>query len=459
MEEVILIFDVGKTNKKVLLFNRTLQVVRKEESRFEEVPDDEGFPCDDVNKIEQWVKDTMVQYLAMNEYLVRGINFTTYGASLVYLDDTAKRLTPLYNYLKPIPDQVLEGFYESRGGVEEFSRRTASPPLGMLNSGLQLFWLKRTRPGQFSKVKHILHFPQYLAFLVHGKIVSELTSIGCHTGMWDFDNMQYHPWLKEEGIILPDPEPVSNTFRVELEGNQLHTGIGIHDSSASLAPYIINSKEPFILVSTGTWCISMNPFNHEPLTVKELNQDCLCFLGVHGLAVKSSRFFLGRIHDLNVERLQEYFGREETAYKNVNPGTIVIRELWESGERGAQFFRNGIPQGWVDLQVDPVEFETFEEAYTCLMVDLTRLVVEAIGLIIAKKDLTKHLYITGGFARNPIFNTTLALAFPDKNLFTSDMDNASSLGAALVMAENVWEGVTGQLDLGLTSSVPPRPLR
>jgi sugar (pentulose or hexulose) kinase len=459
MEEVILIFDVGKTNKKVLLFNRNLKVVHQEELRFEEVVDDEGFPCDDVDRLELWFKETIRRVLAMEEYRVKGINVTTYGATLVHLDAAGRRLTPLYNYLKPYPEQLSKGFYASQGGEEEFGRRTGSPSLGMLNSALQILWLKRTRPELFSKVKQTLHFPQYLTYLVHGEIASEHTSIGCHTGMWDFDAMQYHPWLKEEGIKLPEPHPVSETFQVELEGNRIHAGIGIHDSSSSLAPYIIAAKEPFILISTGTWCISMNPFNNEPLSAQELREDCLCFLGVHGRAVKSSRFFLGRIHDLNVQRLQEHFNTEESAYKNVMPGGKMIEKLWGTGEEEQQFFRNGIPEGWVDHQVDPGAFGSFEEAYTRLMVDLSRMAVHAIGLIIAEKDTTKQLYITGGFAKNSIFTTILSLAFPEKQLLTSEVDNASSLGAALVIAESIWKGVTDHLDLGLTTPAPHHPHR
>jgi sugar (pentulose or hexulose) kinase len=455
MEDVILIFDVGKTNKKVLLFDRNLKVIHEEESIFEEVVDDEGFPCDDAQKLEQWIKETIRKYLSLNEYLVKGINITTYGATLVYLDEEGKRLSPIYNYLKPIPDQVLEGFYKSNGGVEEFSRRTASPVLGMLNSGLQILWLKLTKPEIFRRVHKVLHLPQYLTSLVHGQVVSEHTSIGCHTVMWDFDRMEYHPWLKDEGISLPDPIPVWETFPVALEGQLIEAGVGIHDSSSSLAPYIMAAKEPFILVSTGTWCISMNPYNHEPLSAEELKEDCLCFLGVKGKAVKSSRFFLGRIHDLNVKRLQEHFSMEESAYKSVDPGTGLITEYWESGEEGQLFFRKGIPEGLIDFKVDPGEFEGFEDAYTRLMVDLSRQVVHAITFIIAERDTTKHLYITGGFAKNPIFNTILSLAFPEKEVFTSEVDNASSLGAALVITEKIWKGSSAGLDLGLTSPVPP----
>jgi hypothetical protein len=35
-----------------------------------------------------------------------------------------------------MPAEILDDFYKTYGGVEEFSRKTASPASGMLNSGL-----------------------------------------------------------------------------------------------------------------------------------------------------------------------------------------------------------------------------------------------------------------------------------------------------------------------------------
>lgn len=448
--EVILIFDIGKTNKKILLFNSDFEVVHQEESTFAEVKDEDGFPCDDAHGIERWILDSIESLMASDSYRVRGINFTTYGATLVYLDEDRLRLTPIYNYLKPYPEHLLDGFYKSYGGKEEFCRCTASPELGMLNSGLQLLWFKRMKTEVYGEVKHILHLPQYLAGMVHEQTLSEHTSIGCHTMMWDFDHMEYHSWLSQEGIKLPDPVSVSESFPVALGGRTLEAGIGIHDSSASLVPYILAAPEEFVLISTGTWCISMNPSNSEPLTAEELEQDCLCFLGVHGKPVKSSRFFLGRIHDLNVDRLEEHFFVDESAYKGVDPGVETIRELWESGEEAQVFFTRGIPVGLVDLGIDCRQFGSFEEAYTRLMVDLMRKLIRSIELILGDEDSTQHLYITGGFVRNPIFRTIMCLAFPGKRIFSPDVDNASSLGAALVMSDRVWEGSAQDFELGLT---------
>jgi sugar (pentulose or hexulose) kinase len=150
--DVILIFDIGKTNKKILLFDHELKVLHEEETVFGEIPDDDGFEGDDIEKLEAWILAGCRKYLGDPGYSVRGINFTTYGATLMYLDGEGNRLTPVYNYLKPMPEGIVEPVYEKYGGKDEFCRQTASPALGMLNSGFQALWLKETKPGIFEKV-------------------------------------------------------------------------------------------------------------------------------------------------------------------------------------------------------------------------------------------------------------------------------------------------------------------
>jgi len=106
--------------------------------------------------------------------------------------------------------------------------------------------------------------------------------------MWDFDNAKYHPWTVGEGLNLPTPVPVDTTFEVDIEGKKILIGVGIHDSSASLAPYFAGSRDEFFLVSTGTWCINMNPFNSEKLTAYQLSKDCLCYMSITRQPVKST---------------------------------------------------------------------------------------------------------------------------------------------------------------------------
>ena len=235
-EKVIAVFDIGKTNKKILLFDLSLGLVAEEEEKLPVIADDDGFECDDIDRIEKWITDSLERLATSDVYDLKAVNFATYGASLGYLDSSGKRVGYIYDYLRPIDEKIPEKLYSRYGGQDEFSRRTASPALGMLNSGMQILWLRKEKPALFNRVKHILHFPQYLSYLVSGKICSEHTSIGCHTALWDFDNMDYHPWVKDEGISLPPPVPVSTCSEVNISGKKILCGTGIHDSSSSLAP-------------------------------------------------------------------------------------------------------------------------------------------------------------------------------------------------------------------------------
>jgi sugar (pentulose or hexulose) kinase len=447
--EVILIFDIGKTNKKLLLFDKDLQIVSEEEDKFKEIVDDDGFACDDIEKIERWVLQSTQKYLSEPAYDVKAINFTTYGATLVYIDKNGGRLTPVYNYLKPMPAGIAESLYEAYGGVEEFCRKTASPALGMLNSGLQARWLKMHKPEIFENVAHILHFPQYLSYRLTGKVASEHTSIGCHTAMWDFDNMRYHDWIRDEGIILPDPVSVEQVFPAASIQSGVPVGIGIHDSSSSLVPYFKHTEDAFALASTGTWSIHMNPFNHTPLTKEQLEQDCLAYMSIQQKPVKSSRFFLGHIHDLNVERISEFFKVDKNTYRKVEVDARLLQKLKEDNKGERVFFPGTMPEDFIDRDADPGKYGSFREAYHQLMIDLTGLTADSINLVITPGDKTKNLYITGGFAKNPLFTSLLAARFRDKTVYTSEIANATSLGAALVMWRCFSDRKEPELDLGL----------
>ncbi len=361
--EGVLIFDIGKTNKKIIVFDIGLKIIHEEETVFKEIPDDDGFKGDNIESLEQWMLEACTRYIKDDRFVLRGINFTTYGASLMYLDDMGRRLTPVYNYLKPMPDGVVEPLYAAFGGETEFCRKTASPALGMLNSGFQALWLKKMKPEIFRQLKTILHFPQYFSYLLTGNVSSEHTSIGCHTGLWEFDKMNYHPWTKQLGDTLPEPKTVETTYPSTLFDTPVPVGIGIHDSSSSLVPYFLNSQDEFILVSTGTWCISMNPFNSDPLTADELKKDCLSFLSIRQKPVKSSRLFLGRIHDVNVERLTSQFGVEDSAYKTVSLNEGMIRELIKRSKNRRVFFDTGMPEDFIDRSMGKEQFSSFEEAY------------------------------------------------------------------------------------------------
>ena len=47
----------------------------------------------------------------------------------------------------------------------------------------------------------------------------------------------------------------------------------------------------------------------------------------------------------------------------------------------------------------------------------------------------KHVYVDGGFCKNPVYMNMLASAFPDHQVYAASMANATALGAALAIHE------------------------
>ncbi len=432
MKEVIAVFDIGKTNKKIFLFDKNFNIVFENSVRFEEIVDDDNFPCDDIEAIEKWIKDQIKTVLENKNFKLKAINFSTHGATVVYLDISGKRITPLYNYLKPLDDMDFNGFYSKYSGVEEFSRRTASPAYGMLNSGLQMYWLKNKKPHFWKQVHSILHYQQYLSYLFSNKITADYTSIGAHTAIWDYDVMDYHYWLNKEDIALPKPVNGKEAVMIKLNGEDVAIGSGLHDSSASLISLLEENKnEEFILLSTGTWIISMNPFSKEQLTQSQLEHNCLCFMTTNKKQVKSSMQFLGHVHEINVLELSDYFGVENDYYIHMSLNEDSCIQTFKNSKR--IFFSNGLPDNYKADLSQLNSFDNFEKAYDQLLFEISLLVYEWLVFILDKENKLQNIYISGGFNKNLIFMYYLSLMMPDLNIEASEMKNTSALGAALLM--------------------------
>ena len=138
----IAIFDIGKTNKKLFLFNENYEIVYEKSTQFDEITDEDGDPCEDVELLSKWVLDAFNEILQNPDFEVKALNFSTYGASFVHLNSKGKVIAPLYNYLKPYSEILKKQFYDTYGGEQVFTRKTASPVLGNLNSGMVLYRLK-----------------------------------------------------------------------------------------------------------------------------------------------------------------------------------------------------------------------------------------------------------------------------------------------------------------------------
>lgn len=428
---VIAIFDIGKTNKKLLLFNRQYQIVLEESSQFPEISDEDGFPCDDLKALTDWVLNRFSLLKTDKRFDVQAVNFSAYGASFVYLNKLQQPVLPLYNYLKPLDEDLLLGFQEKYGGAATLALQTASPNLGNLNSGMQLYRISREKQDLFPTIAHALHLPQYLSFILGGACHSDITSIGCHTQLWDFEHKDYHPWVAAEGIArLLAPIAPYDTVAANNDGAVV--GIGLHDSSAALIPYLVAFTEPFVLLSTGTWCISLHPFNNQPLTSAELEQDCLCYLSFQGNPVKASRLFAGNEHEQQIKILAQHFGVDQDYYKTVYCNPKLLPEAIEYVEPADTAASSAMLHQSAFGQRDLNGFETYESAYHQLIADIITQQVFSTNLVLKGSEVTR-IFVDGGFSKNPIYMYLLARAYPDLEVYAASVPQASSIGAAMAL--------------------------
>jgi sugar (pentulose or hexulose) kinase len=430
---VIVVFDVGKTNKKIFLFDENYKIVFERSARFMETYDEDGDPCENLESLRLSIFDSLREVLKRKEFEIKAINFSTYGASFVYVDEYGKPLAPLYNYLKAYPEDLKKEFYAKYGGEDAISAATASPVLDSLNSGMQFYRIKKEKPELYKQIKYALHLPQYLSYLVSGAEYSDLTSLGCHTQLWDFTKNDYHDWVKKEGMdkkLAPIVDG-DEVFPSEFPGNQYKVGVGLHDSSAALIPYLINFHEPFVLISTGTWCITLNPFNSSPLTPEELEKDCLSYMQYKGKPVKASRIFAGYEHDQQVKRIAAHFNESPGRYKTMEYDGSIINDLLkamdERNEPGPQATKESA-FGARDLN----DFDTDTLAYHQFMLDVARQQLASTKLVMPDNGV-KRIFVDGGFSKNAIYMNLLAMMFPETEVFAASMAQATAIGTALAI--------------------------
>lgn len=433
-QPVVAIFDVGKTNKKLFLFNESYQIVFDKSLHFGETTDEDGDPCEDIKSLQSFLSDGLKSILDLKDFRVRTVNFSAYGASFVHIDDAGKHLGYLYNYLKPYPPTLQKQFYNSYGGEKLFSFQTASPVLGSLNSGMQLYRLKHEKPELFKRIKYSLHLPQYLSFLISGKPFAEITSIGCHTNLWHFQNHGYHHWVRQEGILEKFPDLAPSDMVVQPAGYSFSVGVGLHDSSSALIPYLVSFNDPFALISTGTWSITLNPFNTTPLTKQELDCDCLCYLQYRGTPVKASRLFSGHNHDIQVDRIASHFNQKRERYFSIpfNPDSLERIDL--------SFDINADPRTAIKeprfASRDLSTFSSDVDAYHQLVFDLV--VQQYLSTqFILRGSAVRKIFVDGGFGNNTVYMNLLASIFSEMEVYASSVPQATAIGAALAI-HDAW---------------------
>ena len=290
--DLTLVIDIGKSHAKLLFVDATGSVLAHQGRDNRSVTAPLGYPALDIAGLTDWLRDT----LAASPYTARCGHAiaSTHGAAFVALDGQGLAWAPLDYEFTGVQATDLSGY-------DSFAE-TFSPDLPAgLNAARQLAWMQDTHPAAFESTLVLLPYPQYWAWWLSGVAASEISSLGCHTHLWQPDAARFSALAEARGwagLFAPlhaaqDVLGTVSTARAADTGlpSACQVHVGVHDSNACLARYLSNAQE-LTVVSSGTWTVLMAP--DAPTTTLRAERDMLCNVNVLGQATPTARFMGGR---------------------------------------------------------------------------------------------------------------------------------------------------------------------
>ena len=442
MEKAIAVFDIGKSNKKFLIFSEDLKPIYSESTRIDEIRVN-GLLCDDSESMISWMRTKLME--ASKKWNVRALAITTFGATIANLKKGALRL-PIISYNQNIEDQIREKFYVEFGSPLQLYMVTGTPPYGqLLNAGIQVFWIREKFPEIFDEIDEILFLPQYLTYMLTNFRASEVTSLGCHTYLYDIIKSGWSSVAQSLKVDARSPE-IFNVWdplgEVKFGFSKLLVTPGIHDSNACLLPYIARGGD-FILASTGTWCVFMHPTEGFKPRCGDLYKDVLYYVDAYGKPVRSSRFKGGFEYDHYRKIIESRFSVKP---ENIRLDVDVLNKIL----RRKDLITPGLVEGSGQFQSSKAKIigESFhasaKEAYHLLNLYLAVESFFAISLIAEKSKA--DIIVQGGFAKNDIYLASLSALFPKNRVLKAAFPEATGLGAALCAKCALEETKPNKLD-------------
>ncbi|MBK6737360.1 MAG: carbohydrate kinase [Haliea sp.] len=434
----VVVLDTGKTVAKLSLWDATGCVIARR-SRANERIDAGDYTALDALGIADWLAETLRDFAALAD--VGAIIPVSHGAAAAIVGDGHLRCPPL-DYEQAIPAAIRADYNRQR---DAFSA-TGSPALPAgLNLGLQLYWLQHLHPQLLDGDAIIMPWAQYWSWLLCGVAASEITSLGCHTDLWQpLANAPSrlavaHGWaqrlapLRRAGDLLGTLTPhwVAQTGLPA----DVQVYCGLHDSNAALYaargfPEI--AQREATVVSTGTWFVAMRSLPEraaqdiardiaQDIAALDERRDCLLNIDVNGRAVPSARFMGGR----EIEVLTGVDTRQVDIAPDQSRLLAAVAAVVQSGAKVLPTFAPDVgpfprAQGrWLHMPKD----ESQQRAAVCLYIAcVLNEVVQLLGT-------RERVLIEGRFARAEVLVRALATLRPDLEVYIARYDSDVSYGA------------------------------
>lgn len=423
MQDLIAVFDVGKTNTKLNLIHAADGEMVRSVQRTNQPVRDLGINQLDLAGMEQWLLESLRDL--PEKQRITAIVPVGHGAACALLDG-AGQLLAAPDYEDPCFRESAADYDSQRDPFSE----TRSPrlPDGQ-NLGAQLFFLETRRPAVFEHIAHILLLPQYWAWRLSGVMAAEVSSLGAHSDLWQplvgkFSRLalrrgwsELFPQLHAAGDLLGPLLPEIQ-IAIGLPGT-CQVACGIHDSNASWLWHLskVRAGADLTVISSGTWTIAMK--SRADLDRLRETRDMLANVDVFGAPVATARFMGGREYGSIMAGRPVATPTVKDLRRVVAQGAMALPAFAEAGGP----FHGRAGRIAAAERLSDTEWAAMATAYVVLVTDV---ILELLG------D-SENIVVDGPFAQNPLFAPLLKTLRPDASVFVSRVASGATAGALVLI--------------------------
>lgn len=434
----VAVIDIGKTHSRLTTY-RDNGVIAHRQSR----TTPKGERSLDVDGIATWLATALAHANAITPIAV--IVPVAHGAAAAVICDD-EVIGGVDDYEASIDPSVLAEYRDLRDGFA----MTGSPSLpNGLNLGAQLF--ARTRNGAaFGSGTMIVPWPQFWAWRLTGMAASEVTSLGCHTDLWDVAGSCPSRLAIREGWAgcLPTLRHAADTLGTITPEWAASTGIspaalvhvGLHDSNAALvAAQAVAGTDDLTVLATGTWFVAMRRMAAgSRFAVSDLAEarDCLVNVDVDGQPVPSARFMGGRELALlcgdDTPAIDAPLVQQPmiaTAAAVIDAGSMALPN-WAGGSGPFP----DAPPDWIARPRDAIARAAAIALYAALVVDT---MLDLVGT-------RATIAVEGRFAASVLFVRALATLRPDARIIVLPAEVDVSFGALRLVRPTIAAPTIGR---------------
>ncbi|RBP13749.1 sugar (pentulose or hexulose) kinase [Roseiarcus fermentans] len=415
----VAVFDVGKTNVKLIVFDREGNVLAERSQPNGSLPPDARWPYLRLDTERAWAFLLAALKDIGRAVPIAALSISAHGAAGALVTEDGLAAPPVdYEF------DGFDGIDADYDAIRPSFEECLSPRLPRgLNLGRQIFFVERACPRAFASARAFLAYPQYWSWRLSGVMATEATALGAHTDLWRPNEGRLSSLVERAGWsgLFPPPRKAWETLGPLTAEVAAATGLpagvrvicGAHDSNASLVPHLAARTDPFTVVSTGTWVIIMAVGGTGKLDPRA---DMLANVDVLGRPAPTARLMGGReFAAIAGERPAE--AREPDVAAIVAAGILAMPSF---SDQGGPFAGR---KGWIEgaEPATPAARAALATLYCALMT----------AHALERLDAPGDIIVEGGFNRTPAFSGLLAALTPGRTVLVAPASGAAE-GAAML---------------------------